>query len=193
MLVPDAVRARLAAHAAELRARAPRLAWVPADNLHLTIRFLGEVDAATVGRAAVAMRRAAAAVAPFHVALAGLGGFPPGRAARVVWAGVGEGTAPLAALHRGLEAALVAEGLPPERRAFHAHVTLARARTPGGTRGLEGALGAPVAFGAFRVEALHLMRSDLGPAGARYRVLAEARLGEEPEHSSSVDISGQTP
>jgi 2'-5' RNA ligase len=193
VLLPDAVRTRLAAHVAELRARAPRLSWVRAEGLHVTLRFLGEVDAATVTEAHAAMRGAAAALAPFSVALAGLGAFPSAAAARVVWAGVAEGGAALAALHRALEAALATRGIPPEGRAFHPHVTLGRARDPRATRGLEGALGATVAFGAFRVEAVHLMRSTLDPGGSRYSVLAEAPLGggEGPseEHSSPVDMS----
>ena len=112
VLLPDRVRAGLAAVSAELRGRAPGLVWVQADNLHLTLRFLGEVEPATLKSAGEAVTVAAAAVAPFTVTLGGLGGFPPGRAPRVVWAGVVGGSAGLGALHAGLEAALLARGIP---------------------------------------------------------------------------------
>ena len=103
VLLPEDVRARLAAAAAELRARAPGLAWVRADNLHLTLRFLGEVEPVTLERVREALAVAATTVAPFTVALGGLGGFPPGRAPRVVWAGVVAGSEGLGVLHAALE------------------------------------------------------------------------------------------
>ena len=176
VLLPDRVRAGLAAVSAELRGRAPGLVWVQADNLHLTLRFLGEVEPATLERVREAVTVAAAAVAPFTVTLGGLGGFPPGRAPRVVWAGVVVGDAGLGALHAGLDAALLARGIPGESRAFHPHVTLARARESRGAGGLAGVLGAGPAFGEIRVAALHLMRSELHPKGARHTVLMEAPL-----------------
>jgi 2'-5' RNA ligase len=178
VLLPDGVRARLAATAAELRARAPGLAWVRADNLHLTLRFLGEVEPAALERVREAVEIAATAVPAFTVELGGLGGFPSGRAPRVVWAGVIAGGEGLGALHAALEAALITRGIPGEGRGFHPHVTLARARDPRGAGGLASALGAGPVFGEVRVTALHLMRSDLDSRGARYSILAEAPLDD---------------
>ena len=178
VLLPDDVRARLAAAAAELRGRAPGLAWVRADNLHLTLRFLGEVEPVTLERVREALAVAATTVAPFTVALGGLGGFPPGRAPRVVWAGVVAGSEGLGALHAALESTLAARGIPGEGRAYHAHVTLARARDPRGASGLAGALAEGPPFGEVRVAMLHLMRSELAPGGSRYSVLVAAPLGD---------------
>lgn len=178
VLLPDDVRARLAAAAAELHARAPGLAWVRADNLHVTLRFLGEVEPVTLERVREAVGVAATSVAPFTVALGGLGGFPPGRAPRVVWAGVLAGGEGLGALHDALESTLVARGIPGESRAFHPHVTLARVRDPRRATRLAGTLGGGPPFGEVRVAALHLMRSELGPQGSRYSVLVEAPLGD---------------
>jgi 2'-5' RNA ligase len=178
VLLPDDVRARLAVAAAELRQRAPRLAWVRAENLHLTLRFLGEVEPGTLERVREAMAVAATTVAPFTVTLGGLGGFPAGRPPRVVWAGVLAGVEGLGALHAALESTLVARGIPGEGRAFHAHVTLARARDRRGAGQLASALGGGPSFGEVRVAALHLMRSELGSGGSRYSVLAEVPLGD---------------
>jgi RNA 2',3'-cyclic 3'-phosphodiesterase len=178
VLLPDRVRAGLAAVSAELRGRARGFAWVRADSLHLTLRFLGEIELVKAERVREAVAAAAAAVAPFTVSLGGLGGFPSGRAPRVVWAGVMTGGEGLEALYAALEAALVVRGIPGESRPFHPHVTLARARDPRGAGGLARVLGAGPAFGEIRVTALHLMRSELDPRGSRYSVLAEAPLGD---------------
>lgn len=178
VLLPEDVRARLAATADELRARAPGLAWVRAENLHLTLRFLGEVDPVTLERVQQAMDAAAATVAAFTVSLGGLGGFPAGRSPRVLWAGVRAGGEGLVALHAALESGLIARGIPGEGRAFHPHVTLARARERRGASGLSGALGGGPGFGEARVSALHLMRSELDPRGARHTVLGQAMLGD---------------
>jgi 2'-5' RNA ligase len=177
VLLPDAVRARLAALTAEMRSRAPALAWVKADNLHLTLRFLGAVEPAALAWVEEAMHVAAAsAKAPFTIELGGLGSFPARGGPQVVWAGVVLGGERLVALHAALEAALAARGMPGEGRAFHPHVTLARARERRGGARLAAVLGPGPRFGRLEVAALHLMRSDLGPGGSRYTVLAEAPL-----------------
>jgi 2'-5' RNA ligase len=132
----------------------------------------------TLEHARDAMLVAATATAPFTSSVGGLGGFPSGHPPRVVWAGVTEGGEGLRALHAALESALVARGIPGEGRAFHPHVTLGRARSPRGVSGLADALGEGPRFGEFRVAALHLMGSELGPGGSRYSVLAEAPLGD---------------
>ena len=145
VLLPDGVRSRLAATAAELRARAPGLAWVRAENLHLTLRFLGDVGARGARARAGGGPGRSDGDGPFHRSRSGgLGGFPSTRAPRVVWAGVVAGGEGLRALHAALDAALVARGIPGEGRAFHPHVTLARARDPRGGRGAgRGARGGP--------------------------------------------------
>jgi 2'-5' RNA ligase len=177
VLLPDHVRAGLAAVSAELRGQTRGLAWVRADNLHLTLRFLGAIEPMMLEPVREAVAAAAATIPPFTVSLGGLGGFPSGRAPRVLWASVTAGAAELGTLYAALEAALVARGMPGESRPFHPHVTLARTRDPRGAGDLGNVLGVGPGFGEVRVRALHLMRSDLGPGGSRYSVLAEAPLG----------------
>jgi 2'-5' RNA ligase len=176
LLLPDRVRAGLAAVSAELKAQTRGLTWVPADNLHLTLRFLGAIGPVALERVRDALAVAAAAVPPFTVRLGGLGGFPPGRRPRVLWATVTAGGERIEALFATLEAALVERGIPGEERAFHPHVTLARARDPRGARGLGRVLGSGPVFGDLRVEALHLMRSELSSRGAHYSALTTAPL-----------------
>jgi 2'-5' RNA ligase len=177
VLLPDALRARIHEAAGVLRQRGAAVSWVAADNLHLTLRFLGSVDEATLGRVREALAEAGAATAPFAVTLGGFGGFPTARAPRVMWVGVTAGAEPLAALHARVEAALAKQRIPPEGRPFHAHVTLGRARQPRGAVELVEALAAPAErYGEAPVDAVYLMRSDLHPAGARHSVLAKEAL-----------------
>jgi 2'-5' RNA ligase len=194
ILLPGPVRARLGVATAALRAHGARVRWIEPESLHLTLRFLGSVDARGLGVAREALAEAARGTGRFRIALGGLGGFPETRPPRVVWAGVIEGATALISLHARLEAGLTRRGLQAEGRPFHPHVTLGRARDPRGARELLGVLGPSPGgagsgdrFGEVVVEALHLMRSDLGPGGPRHTVLEEVPL----EHSSPVDIPGQ--
>lgn len=175
--LPEAVRARLHEVEVELGRGVARVAWVRAENLHVTLRFLGSVDVETLARVEEALAVATGRPPPFTVTVGGLGVFPTPRAPRVLWAGVTDGGDALRALHGEVETALVARGIPPEGRPFHPHVTLGRARDPRGAPGLAAAVGRTETFGQVRVDHVWLVRSDLEPGGARYRVLARQRLG----------------
>jgi len=178
VLLPERVRAGLAAVCAELRGQTRGLSWVREDNLHLTLRFLGNVEPAMLPNIRTAVMTAAGAVEPFTVSLSGLGGFPGGRAPRVLWANVATGGEAMVALYEALETALAARGILRESRPFHPHVTLARVRDPRGAGRIAKVLGAGPLFGEVRVGALHLMRSELDPRGARYSILTEASFGD---------------
>jgi len=194
VLLPEAVQARVDEAAAELRRRAGAVSWVRAENLHLTVRFLGSVDEATLGRVREALAEAAAGLAPFRLALGGFGGFPTAHAPRVIWVGLTAGAEPLVELHARLETALARGGIEPEGRGFHPHVTLGRSREPRGASGIGELLdGTGEPLGESRVEAVHLMRSDLRPEGARYGVLAREALGGGSGHSPGVDMSRGNP
>jgi 2'-5' RNA ligase len=127
--LPDAQRALLAADLAACAAAAPSYRWVEPDSLHLTLRFLGNVEQTTLER--VRGELASIHAAPFRLALTGRGTFGPRTAPRVVWLGVGEGREGCAALAASVDAACRAAGLEAEPRGFRPHVTLARARTGG--------------------------------------------------------------
>jgi len=103
----------------------PVARWVPADQIHLTLRFIGEV-----GPQAFAAIKAAVSglnFPEFTLALRGAGHFPPGRHPRVLWVGV-EPSDRLSQLQQDLELALLEVGIPPEERPFSPHITLARLR-----------------------------------------------------------------
>jgi 2'-5' RNA ligase len=127
--VPEAHRASLAAHLAECARRAPGHRWLEPDALHLTLRFLGDLEPPALAR--VRREMAGLRATSFRLALGGTGWFGPRPAPRVVWLGLREGLDASTALASAVEAACVAAGMEPDSRGFRAHVTLARARSEG--------------------------------------------------------------
>ena len=149
---------------------------VRAGNMHVTLRFLGDVEAAAVGGVVEAVRGATEGVGAFALVLRGTGAFPSADRARTVWAGV-EDSAALRGLVGRLEEALVDAGYPPAGRAFHAHVTLARVkpRRAGAARELIGKY-ADLDYGVVDVERVHVMQSELTPTGQVYTPLEAVEL-----------------
>lgn len=187
VLLSDEVRNGLAAVQDDLRSRCDGVRWVRPELLHLTVRFLGEVDDSVVAGVADAMSRGAAEAERFDMSVAGLGAFPPEGAVRVVWAGASDESGKMAAMERSVSANLDGVGFPPESRAWSPHITLGRAkgrrsrgagRPSGPDRDLRVALeDAALPPMTQAVEALSLMSSVLGAGGPTYECLATARLG----------------
>jgi RNA 2',3'-cyclic 3'-phosphodiesterase len=173
------VRQELGAAIERLQSQARAVAWVTPGNLHLTVKFLGNVAEDRIGAIAGALERAAAGVQPFDAELVGLGAFPSATRPRVVWAGVTQGASAMVELAGRVDSALAALGFAREERAFSPHVTLGRVREPRRDPSLAEALrgAAAVRFGRIRVTEASLMRSQLSPHGARYSQLASASLG----------------
>jgi 2'-5' RNA ligase len=163
--VPDIVRAKLAS----LKTSIDGARWVPAEQIHLTLRFIGDAEAELERSIRGALRGVAAA--SFEIAVKGVGQFPKDRPARVLWVGV-EPEAPLVALASAVEEALHATGLTPEDRPFSPHITLARLkdrRLPPVKRFLEE--NAAIASDPFRVGAIELYASVLSSQGATHSVV----------------------
>ncbi len=177
--LPEDRRREIARRASELARSLPAARWVKAENLHLTLSFLGDTDPERMAPLAAAVGPVFAASPPLTTEVAGAGTFPPGRPARVAWVGLRSDEA-LLALQRGVAAvAAKAVGGEPERRPFHAHVTLARPRQPWNRRASEAfaaAFTSPIG-GPFEVREGVLYKSDLGPGGSRYTALETFPLG----------------
>ena len=177
----DAIRQRLVQAQERLREAGCEVRWARAEQMHLTVKFLGEIDPATVGAVAEAMAHAAEAVAPFEVEVAGLGAFPPRGAPRVVWAGVEDPGGHVQQLQARLERRLEPLGFERERRAFHPHLTLGRVKDRHGADRLRERIeGQPARrFGRQHIEELVLLQSELKPTGAVYTLLRRQGLGRE--------------
>lgn len=147
--------------------------WVRPENIHLTLKFLGQVGENRLGAVGEALGAAARGFGSFRLVLGGLGAFPQPRAARVIWIGISHGAEAVAKLQARVETGLEPLGFPREQRPFSAHLTLGRVRGPGHREQLAVALSSmptePV--GEMVLDRIELMKSDLGPEGARYSVL----------------------
>lgn len=139
--------------------------WQDEDQLHLTLRFIGEVDKRTAEDAAVAL--ASVRAAPLDLRLDGCGMFDTRGRANAIWAGVAPRDA-LAALHRKVDQALIRVGLEPERRAYLPHITLARLSGSAGPIDRFLAAHAALSSPPFRIGHMTLYESSLGHGGAIY-------------------------
>lgn len=147
------------------------------SNLHVTLKFLGQIDEARLPAVSDALGVTSRAVR-FELDVRGLGAFPSAARPRVVWAGL-DRAQPLAALAAEVDGALAGLGFPRESRPFAAHVTLGRVREPRRQPALADALAHAVDLGRLPVTAVSLMRSELHPRGARYTELTRVTLASE--------------
>jgi len=159
----------------EHRAPSARLTWIPPERMHLTVRFIGEVDE----RRAEAIRAQLSpplATPVFDLRLEGTGAFPPRGPARVLWAGVTQGIDELIALEREASLRLVGCDVPLENRPYRPHLTLARVRDAKGleTAGLFDGLDEPI--DTIPVRTITLFSSRLSPKGPTYLPLQSTGL-----------------
>jgi RNA 2',3'-cyclic 3'-phosphodiesterase len=176
VLLPDDVRQRLATAIDRLRPYVADVAWVAAPNLHVTLKFLGQVDEARLPTLSDALRAAVGEQRAFDIGVRGLGAFPSTTRPRVLWAGLDDASGALRVLAERVDRCCADLGVPRETRPFAGHVTLGRVREPRRQPALADQLTRPDDFGRVRVERVSLMRSELSPRGARYSELAAAPL-----------------
>jgi 2'-5' RNA ligase len=174
--IPESVRAAVAEAVAPWRDSFPQARWVPAENLHVTVKFLGGTYPRLLGWIEGRLGEVAAGAAPFALGLSGAGAFPSPSAARVLWAGVDDPDGHLRALAEALDDGLAAE-FTRERDAgpFRGHLTVARSEPP---------LSLPPAFARtslsaepFTVDRLVLVRSHVQRPAPRYEPLRTFDLG----------------
>jgi 2'-5' RNA ligase len=175
--IPAAVRENLAALVRELRPLAPEVRWARLENMHLTLKFIGEVPPPKADAIRAALVHVHAEERPLEMHFRGLGFFPDEKRPRVFWAGIEAGPG-LPRLAAALENALEPLGVPREERAFTPHLTLARFHPPGTPEKLRAAVQKDSArdFGTFRAAEFHLIESHLKSSGAEYTRLASFPL-----------------
>ncbi len=166
---PAAIRAQLLG----LMGGIPGARWQDDDQLHITLRFIGDVDERAAEDAALAL--SSVHWPPLELALDGVGAFDKRGRINAVWAGV-RPKEPLAALHRKIDQALVRAGQPPEHRAYLPHITLARMNSP--VELVERFVEAHGGFASapFTLDHFFLFESSLGHEGARYDAVARYPL-----------------
>jgi RNA 2',3'-cyclic 3'-phosphodiesterase len=173
-----AVRSQLHAALEPLRGRDWPVRWLPAHALHLTLRFLGDVDGSDLYRVEEALRGVAEKHGPQRLDIAGFGAFPSLRRASVLWAGV-EPAPPLMALQRDVDLAVSRLGYGRETRPFRPHVTVARLRSGARPADIERNIDEFDYSRSLDVETMDLMRSHLDADGARYEAILRLGLGQQ--------------
>ena len=177
--LPRDLHERLITHINCIRAAVPdaRASWSRADNIHLTLKFLGDISLLQVEKLAEAASRSVEDFAPFKIVFEHTGVFPPHGSPRVLWIGVNDLEGKLGELHARLEDAAARSGFQKEPRPFHPHLTLARLRKPQHARTLAAAHKAMEFEPAeITVSELLVIRSELSSEGSRYTVISRHPL-----------------
>lgn len=177
--LPDDIQERIAAVIADAASAGGRVKWVEANNLHLTLKFLGGVEEAMLTSVQNALTDIAQRSQQFTMLLRGVGGFPNFKRPRVLWVGV-DAPQTLLDLQSRIESALEQIGFEREQRAFHPHITIGRVKASQGIATLVQRLSKHEneTFGEVHVQQITLMRSDLTPQGPIYTPLSHHQLGE---------------
>ncbi|MFW6334937.1 MAG: RNA 2',3'-cyclic phosphodiesterase [Desulfosalsimonas sp.] len=184
--LPGDVAADLGRLQSRLKDFGLRMKYTEPENIHLTLRFLGDVSIDSIGEIGQKITDAAAEFARLELSARGLGVFPAIRRARVMWAGIDGQTDLLAGLQQEVEEAVAGLGFEREKKGFTGHLTLGRFK-----KGCDPALLAEAirrygdfASARFTVDALHLFESTLTPGGAVCRILSSHPLKGVPNKES---------
>jgi RNA 2',3'-cyclic 3'-phosphodiesterase len=184
--MPEAVKAKIEQAQAELRLALPEsnVRWTRREQFHLTLKFLGDVEATRAEALGEALRGACRGFTPLRLRAEGVGGFPDLRRPRVLWTGVRDESEQLLRLQEVVELASRDFTAEQQEEHFSGHVTLARVKgikRPEAEALAEAAAGMKERlFGQWTTYKVELMRSELSPQGARHTTLAAAGLAELP-------------
>jgi len=164
----------------DLRSSVYQVKWVRPENIHLTLKFFGNIEEKTIEEISRVIKGVASKVDTFDLDVRGIGVFPNISRPRVVWVGVESADQNLDLLHKEVEVTLEKIGFEPEGRKFAPHLTLGRVKSLKDKRRLidQVQMFKGCELGSFNVENLFLFKSDLRPSGAVYTKLSTFDLGK---------------
>lgn len=164
----------------QIRALSGDIKWVSVKNIHLTIKFLGNIYASEHDKLYRGLEMAVKEAENLKLIVKGTGVFPNLKNARVFWLGTGGDVAKLGLLQSAIEDELEKQGFPREERKFSPHITIARFKSRVNSEKLEEVLteSKELLFGEMDVSSLKVYRSDLTPAGPNYSLLKEIKFGK---------------
>lgn len=164
--------------AAEIRKAGASVKWVEPGNLHVTLKFLGDLPRSRIPALVEAVGRAVEGEARFGMTLRGAGAFPNLARARVLWVGIADGADRLAKLAEAIDQTTIDAGFSPADKAFRPHLTIGRARGSSVGSGASRIISrsSDSELGTVDVEAVHVYSSKLTPQGPVYTSLAEISL-----------------
>lgn len=180
--IEDSIQQRLAALQRRLASQLDGVRWPKPEQIHLTLKFLGEVAESQLAELTHAVQRVAEASRPFEFAIRQVGCFPPRGPARIVWAGVAEPSGALAACQSACESALEPLGFARESRPYHPHLTIGRVKEGRGFADIRQRIAQFEQFegGLQPAHELTLFESRLSPHGPSHFVLSRSALIGEP-------------
>ena len=175
--IPDHVREAIREFQKKLKEHRADVKWVRPESIHITLKFLGDVEIGRIDKIAHAVQDAVKDTEPFAVSVSGVGMFPNERRPRVLWVGVKEGAEILSDLAGKIDHALSTMGFEKEKRKYSAHLTLGRVRSPGY---IEKTVKDMRSMGfesePFTVGSIEVMKSQLLKTGALYTALHHIKL-----------------
>lgn len=174
----DKIKKRLSSLLLELNKVSQGIKWVRKEGMHLTLKFLGEIEKEKIPEVESILKEISGKYSSFPLRLKGTGSFPPGKKnPRVLWLGI-EASKSLKSLQFQIEKALEKLGFPREKREFHPHLTLGRVKFHSHLGGVLSQLEKEkeTIFGEMIVEKIIFFQSILKPTGAEYKVLSEFEL-----------------
>lgn len=176
--IPDAIKKRIARLQQTLREQKANVSWVKSSNIHLTLKFLGDVESSRLPSVCSAVGRAVRLVEPFEIEIAGTGCFSSVKNPRVFWVGLAGIPDQLARLHKVIDAELSTEGFPAETRPFSPHLTIGRVRSPrNSSLAAEALMTAGFESESFFATEVIVMSSDLTPSGSVYSHMGRFSIG----------------
>jgi len=191
--IPETIRNEMAAVQAELRQELPErgVTWTKPEQLHLTLKFLGNVEAQRVDALAQRLRVASGGLSPLRLRAEGVGAFPDLRFPRVVWIGLKDANEELAQVQRAIEEACGDFTTQQPEGAFKGHVTLGRTKrlSRSEAQNLSGLLDGMSRrfFGEWTAAGIELTRSELSSDGARHRIIEEFKFTCDPKHKPQAE------
>ena len=176
--LPDIVKAALLSLQQELKTSGADVRWVRPEGVHLTLKFLGNIEDKIVDRVVEKLKGTCRKFQPFNCEIRGVGVFPGIRSPRVLWVGI-DAHETLASIQQEIDTGMSSLGFERENRKFTPHLTLGRFRSSEGKMALMDRMEAykDRRIGLIDINHISFMRSDLGPAGAKYTRIAEIPLG----------------
>jgi len=174
----DSIREAIEKSAVPLKNLRAKIKWVEKENLHLTLRFLGEVKPEIIPEVGQALKRSCRGVAPFEISLRGMGSFPESGVPRIVWVALENGLEKVRALAESLKKELSGLPVKSEQRAFKAHITIGRVKRIADVSAFRSEIKGlrELFLGSQTITSIQLMESRLSASGPHYSVIGETAL-----------------
>lgn len=189
--LPELLRARIQQHATTVREVVPEAeaSWSRPENIHLTLKFFGNVDQKRVPAISEALVRAVKEFSAIEIVVGRTGVFPRPSRPQVLWIGINDRSGTLAKLQERVEEECAREGFPKEDRAFRPHLTIARIRKPQNANRLaEVHLHTEFPAVELVLNELVLFRSELSPQGSKYTPLSKHELQNHPQITQKESV-----